>query len=486
MRNMSLRRVSRGIVCVSLLASMPPGTKAQSVSQKTALSGTVSIGDVVRAEDKVATQTATTTVAVSSSGQATQVVMTNASPIHLIYVHGINQIGPNDSTRLRKGICKYLKECIVRAENMRFYANGPFGPKSDVPNLTYLQQRIWSSKEEWIASTPFIQRYWISGGGHAPIVLDELNWYPLAYTLKCKFLLPSDELLAGEAKTLETACRPSKNLKQGDYFLQYQWPVNKAILDPELRTQHATSINRKLKMNLMDWGFGDAVMALGPMQEVLCAAIRQLLSQSLENLVVDQAGAPVPVDKETMPVFFVTHSLGSFLSLAAMDSDWLGARAPELAAFQLSGEQKIASDYFAAHTTGFYFLANQIALLELARLTPCAAQTGNCVGPARDREQPVLTASGAVANYGRKRQDYLDSHPASATRTNGPQIIAWSAADDLLSWYVPKMPDVTPINLPAKNSSFRIPGLMAGPTGVHDNYAENRAIVRAIFLPTKQ
>lgn len=425
-------------------------------SQQTALSGTTSVGDAVRK---------------------------SSSPLHLIYVHGISQIGPNDSQGLRRAICRYLKECTVKAEALRIWAAGPFGPGSGIPALTYLEQPVWSSEEQWIASTPYIQRYWISRNQRPSIILDELNWYPLAYALKCKFLLPADEILAGSSKELDTACRPAKTEMSGQYYLQYSWPPDRTIIDPNAIAQSATLVNRKLKTGLMDWGFGDAVMALGPMQDILRAAIRQLLVQSLKGFEHDENGNPLPFDQETLQVFFVTHSLGSYLTLSAMDSDWFGPDDENMVSFRMTDEQRSAADYFAGHTVGFYFLANQIALLELARLVPCAGQREDPCRPGDATDQRATPAASAVEHYARRRKAFLSTHPAQAAKTPTPQIVAWSAPDDLLSWYVPRTPDISPVNLPAKNSAFRIPGLIAGPTAVHSHYAENKDIVRVIFSP---
>jgi hypothetical protein len=47
-------------------------------------------------------------------------------PIHILYVHGINQIGAGDSLLLRNGICKYLGECTVTSLG-RAFSNADLG-----------------------------------------------------------------------------------------------------------------------------------------------------------------------------------------------------------------------------------------------------------------------------------------------------------------------------------------------------------------------
>jgi len=476
--------------CAASAAFIALPIGAQTAAERTALSRTVSIGDVMRAEDQKAVVAKSRQVTVSSSGTATAVVKTNALPIHIIYVHGINEVGADDSKMLRDSICRYLHECVLD-ESPRVYADGPFALSSQAPKLTYLGQPIWASDEEWHASAPFSKRYRMSGNGHAPIVLDELNWYPLAYPLKCKFLLPGDAKLSGGTKSKDEVCLPQKNEPDGTgHFLAYRWPPNGPLFNLDLPQQHGTLINSGLKVGLLDWGFGDAAMALGPMEEILTAAIRQLFVQSLANLIVDPAGAPMTGDTSQISTFFVTHSLGSYLSLAAMDAAWLGSETPELKDFQVTGGQQHAADDLASHTSGFYFLANQIALLELGRVAQQAQQStmnsGNCSVPVTGtgRATPV-PANVAVSHYGCMRQRYLDTHPTAGPAGKGPQIIAWSAADDLLSWYVPAVPGVKVVNLKAHNSAFHIPKVVAWPTSVHDNYAKNKSVVRGIFGVTK-
>jgi len=108
------------------------------------------------------------------------------------------------------------------------------------------------------------------------------------------------------------------------------------------------------------------------------------------------------------------------------------------------------------------------------------------LSPTSDSGQTSLSPSAAVTHYAQRRQQYLDAHPAAKAQESHAQIIAWSAADDLLSWYVPKAPDLNAVNLPARNSSFRIPEIIAGPAGVHDNYAKNKSIVKTILEPKQR
>jgi hypothetical protein len=433
--------------------------------------GTESIGDAVRSEDK-----ATGSRVRRDNTEVRAQPVASVRPIHILYLHGISQVGAGDSLLLRKGICKYLGECTV-ASLGRVYADGPFAVDSDPPTLAYMGERIWTSRDEWSASAPFIDRYLIEGNGHTPILLDEFNWWPLAYPLKCKWLIAQDSRLTGPSKTQLNICATPTTLDPAHpkRYLNYQWINTPEASNLNRISRHATLLNRSLKSGLMDWGFGDAVMALGPMEEVLSAGIRELLIKSIQATDLHNLEA----DDVEAEVFFVTHSLGSYLSLVALNSDLLGPQDPELSRFQITPEQRQAADYFSAHTAGFYFLANQIALLQLARVsvategdtTPCPATS------------PGTAAPPSIAHWRCKRELYLRQRASAAP---APQIVAWSDPNDLLSWEVPEIEGVHVVNIPVRNSGFKIPLFIESPTGAHANYAKNREVLRVILKPSPE
>jgi hypothetical protein len=403
------------------------------------------------------------------------------TPIHILYMHGIKQVGAGDSLLLRQGICKYLGECTVTSLGRVYADSGPFALNHAPPELAYMQARIWKTTEDWNASAPFIDRYELAGNGHTPIMLDELNWWPIAYPLKCKWLIPSDAALTGPSKDqLDICAVPKGNQSDPDHpgrYLEYRWIEPGEATELSHISRHATLANRSLKNDLMDWGFGDAVMALGPVQEILTAGIRQLLVKSLEAAGIDsKAAKPEDAGPE---FFFITHSLGSYLSLAALDSDWLGPQIPELAEFAISPAETNAANYFSAHTAGFYFLANQVELLELARVSALAEPPTNPPsGPPTETAKPV-----SIRHWLLKRQAFLQHRPSLSPE---PQIVAWSDPDDLLSWDVPDIEGVNVLNYHVRNSGFKIRPFFVWPTGAHGNYAKNSKVLRVIFKPTHE
>lgn len=447
---MRRRRTGVAVAAMVLFASLH--VRSQAPTSPAARTTTESVGDVVKAS--------------------------HAHPVHIVYVHGINQVGAGDSALLRKGICKYLGECTVTSLGRVYADGGPFILNHAPPNLVYMEEPIWNSSEDWNASAPFIDRYQLTGHGYVPIIVDEFNWWPLAYPLKCKWLIPHDADLAGPSKEqIETCSVPKGNQPDPDHagrYLAYRWidPAEAAKL--EHKPRRAALLNRSLKSGLMDWGFGDAVMALGPMQEVLTSGIRQLLRKSLELAGVDLNKAnPEDAGPE---YFLIAHSLGSFLSLVAIDSDWLGPQSPELAEFAISPEEKLAVDYFSAHTTGLYFLANQVGLLELAEVSSPAGLPDH-----RSAGAPSNTATPTSLRHWQSERETFRLHHAEAP---SPQIIAWSDPDDLLSWDVPAIEGVHVENIHLRNSGFKMAPFIAFPTSAHANYAKNSKVLSRILKPT--
>jgi len=104
-------------------------------------------------------------------------------PVHILYVHGINQVGAGDSSLLRDSICTKLKLC--RESDWKYagseYANkGEFAPGAQPPPLEYLGEPIWTGQDQWKAAVPFVAHWVVHLKSHAsPLVVDEVNWWPL-------------------------------------------------------------------------------------------------------------------------------------------------------------------------------------------------------------------------------------------------------------------------------------------------------------------
>ena len=133
----------------------------------------------------------------------------------------------------------------------------------------------------------------------------------------------------------------------------------------------------------------------------------------------------------------------------------------------------------SAHTAEFYFLANQIALLQLAWVSTSTEQVTDPCSSASGKQ----SVPGSIEHWLCKRDTYLSGRDSVAPV---PQIVAWSDPNDLLSWEVPPIDGVHVVNIRVQNPGFELPPYLASPTSAHANYAKNREILRMILKPSPQ
>jgi hypothetical protein len=196
-------------------------------------------------------------------------------------------------------------------------------------------------------------------------------------------------------------------------------------------------LNRSLKRDILDWGFADALLAVGPMQEYIVEGIREVVLASV-------------TPAENQEFVLVSHSLGSYLIFSALDlqggpqrvrrSDWE------------SKFEKVLSQ-----TSHAYFLANQVRLLELADLD--------------------TTENGSLIKH---LQHW--SHLRAQAHQDPPRIVAWSDPDDLLTWQLPgaDQTDATNVNnRPAENATKWF-WILESPDKAHSNYEKNKHVIRTM------
>ena len=132
----------------------------------------------------------------SSIGKVLQ--SAGSRPVHILYVHGMDATSSADSVVFQKGICQILKDCTLPSSAERDYADsGVFQPGSAPPPFEYMSNPVWSNAEEWSASAPFVDHYVITRTHGGPIVVDEINWWPLVFPLKCRNMITGEAQLAG-------------------------------------------------------------------------------------------------------------------------------------------------------------------------------------------------------------------------------------------------------------------------------------------------
>lgn len=298
--------------------------------------------------------------------------------LHIFYVHGIGAAGPDDSHSLRASICELLN-CSSGAGQLQgrdFADERGFALNAAPPDLTYLGQPIWKrsesngSSEEWNASAPYVNHWQIVSKSGQVVRLDEINWFPLAFALKCREIIAHDARLAGPSAIYIGLCSQFQTASVPGRFLFYPWISADEAKRLKALPARGALVNRAFKNGLFDWGFSDALLAAGNLQPLLLEGIRQLVIKSIGS-------------EENQEFVFVTHSLGSYLIFSALDYRNVAASTPLEWQSKFEGVLK--------RTPFVYFFANQLRLLELATLDDAQRKMTNNLKTWVDARQ---TASG--------------------------------------------------------------------------------------------
>jgi hypothetical protein len=432
-----------------------------------------------RAQDKSPAERGQGLAQVSSIGDSLR--MAGQHPLHIVYVHGIGATGAGDSWTLQKSICAMMKGCTIPNTPVpvgRDYADhGEFAAGKEPPPLKYMGDPIWTGADDWSASAPFVDHYVLRRSDGGPVVVDEINWWPLVFPLKCRRIMPGEATLAGPEKGLLGLCsQPS--LPDPDHprrYKAFQWldPAKAKAL--ESIKPKAALVNRILKDDILDWRFSDAVMAVGSMHDIFREGIRQLILESVrfgadgqktEAWEQQLAGAG-GVDREFV---VVSHSLGSYLIFSTLNLDRQEA-APNGAQPQSdsneTGREDAAARYFFERTSLVYFLANQLPLLGLANVT--GTQAPGTAEAFRNHMQ----------GWAELRQKFGERGGPAAMPVRPPQIVAWSDPSDLLSWCIPAEKPLLITNLYVRNTWWH--WLIANPEAVHDKYDQNKKVLKIIM-----
>src|SRR6201987_1747871 len=252
--------------------------------------------------------------------------------IHIFYIHGIGSDGPKDrdSRTLRKSICDYLKDCTTPEGTpigeWDYADRDEFQLDASVPALEYMDEKVWKIQEEWHAAASYAVHFQLARTNGPTLYVDELNWWPLTFSLKCRQIIAADASLVAPSKArIDTCSTREPNPGVSQRFKSYDWISRDEATRLRQLPARAAKANRQLKSDLMDWAFSDAVMALGPLRTHVLDGIRQLILKSL----ADAPGAS-PADhgqpRANQEFIVVSHSLGSYLIFSALDMDQMTGR----------------------------------------------------------------------------------------------------------------------------------------------------------------
>ena len=357
-------------------------------------------------------------------------------PVHILFVHGLRTGDRGASNTFRANLSARLADILAETAPSRTELTHRLdvGPR---PGLTYMDEVIWADDAAW-AMGPFVDRYEYErkSGGHA-IIVDEVNWWPLALPLRCHALLAPEAYLAGaDVPNLRLCAAVDSKGRPLNDGIHYPF-LSKSDLDQRLAAKPlgggAPLANGLIKRELVDWGLADAAIALGPMQKYLCKAMDAAFSHAAER---DKR------HKRPGTFVVVAESLGSFVVFDAYARGHGAVR-------------EVLDD-----TAYLYFFANQLALMELGRLSEGQSPTPTAGDP--------LSMHGALSAW---------AGGGRSTRGRGmgldcKQIIAFSDPADALTFRVPRVKGLTVVNVYDRNEVYLL-RLGANPTTAHIGHSAN-------------
>lgn len=380
--------------------------------------------------------------------------------LHIFYIHGMaaNGAGDYDSWGLRKSICESLADCTSPAgeiDGHEYADQAEFAPDAGVPTLQYLGKPIWRSKDEWQAAAPFVVHWKLTRKSGPAVYVDEIDWWPLVFALKCREIVASESELIGPSEPFITMC--SKAEPDHDFpgrFVSYPWITADRAATLRAAPEKGARFNRAWKGALLDWGMSDAVIAAGNLRPMLVDGIRQLVLKSVHvngRGTRGLVGGPQPRQEFVI----VSHSLGSYLMFAALDVGSTNVNA------KTSDDVREQFQNILRHTSQVYFFANQVRFLELA-----------------DLNESGYDMYSHLQDWANLRMEYLKD--AGSIGEARPRVIAWSDPSDLLSWSVPQLGAVTVRNISVKNAPHWF-WLFENPAKAHSGYARNKKVIHQML-----
>lgn len=428
-------------------------------------------------------------------------------PVHILYVHGISQVGAGDSSPLRESICTRLKLCDVKDwknAGVEFPDRREFASGVNPPTLAYLGSPVWKNAEEWHAAAPFVV-HWVVHlrGRSSPLVVDEINWWPLLLSLKCRHVMAPEAHLAGPYRDLLELCsNPTAQNPDGTHR-SYPWITPQDAAQLEAIKPQGAWLNRSLKDRLVDWALADVLLATGQLDSILRDGIRQLMAKSAAfdpnqaaSLSAGEADEHYDwkaqfdngktLDQEFVGV---THSLGAYLFFNALKPD---ADSPEQSAQQtaMAVDEDSAVRYIFQRTSLVYFLANQIQMFEITNLENAPPPSAPVFQSNGLDAPPALTAPAenfrALVNRWKQMQTDFQTalHPSDEAARKKVQVVAWSDPNDEITFRVPKIGEVDVVNLYVQNAR-RWFWFVESPGAAHTGYARNKEVLRVMFDETE-
>lgn len=294
--------------------------------------------------------------------------------LHIVFIHGIRTDARGSSLTFQSHLCDYIPGGCrgpTRSTSTVLYL-GPWPRQA-----SYVGHAIWKSDDEWNASQPFVDHYvYERGGGRPRIIVDEINWWPLVFPIKCREIVQGDTGLAGpDQRTIDLCANLTISHGQAHqaYADHYPWispSEADALVGMKPNGGGAAWANRLAKTEILDWGLSDAVISLGVTKVYLRRTVQCALNniaefdpESAPRVTVSPATSPMsatavicaneaqPTEKAQFAL--VSHSLGSFIMLDTFAAaagrlleidDWEQGRPSNAEAESQAGQELCAAD----------------------------------------------------------------------------------------------------------------------------------------------
>jgi hypothetical protein len=379
------------------------------------------------------------------------IAATRDKPVHIIFVHGIRADGPGTAQSFMQGLCRHAPVIGPTSGGFVRTVRHPLGVGPWSQDAKVVGQTIWDSDKAWEGSLPFVDRYVFERAGAPPVVVDEVNWWPLLFPLKGVFaVLPEAQLAGPDKDHLQLLMRDT-----APYFGWVSEEQYREAMEGPRRSGGGALINRILKQQLLDWGLADAVIALGPM--------RRLFRLAMDGA-FDFAAGFDGRDVHGQEFVVVSESLGSFVVLdAASNAHGDAPRAHEV----------------VSRTSDLWFLANQFGLLELARIEGLSAHPQADALLAANAAPPVKEPSPMqiLRDWAAQAGDGGGSLAAPRTR----QVVAFSDPSDILTFGVPNLPSGAVVLNVYDRNEINWFGLFVNPIAAHGGHSANERVLKFLF-----
>ena len=456
-------------------------------------------------------------------------------PVHLVFVHGIRVDTRGASLPLQMAMCKHIDggcppSVRVSTDVLDLGRN---------PMLNFAGQPVWKSDKEWEASRPIVDHYVYRLPIGKTLIVDEVNWWPFAFPLKCRVVVaPDAELIGFNARTVQLCANLKPNGQGGyepafdDHFAWIDREKFFKLKDERPPYHGAPALNRYVKAEIFDWGLVEAVLALGTTKIELRETIRCAMTavagfdpsrgvdvtptrtSPLAPPEVSGATTIPCKDEGSLPwraagsFVIVSHSLGSFLLLdtfAAATGDirdleeQLGRTSTPATAVQPSGaavtlcEPPDKATFAAAAALSSRALPSSPAASAASKeAAERVGYQGLCFVVKHSdmiyflaNQIPLLELGRIEAgtNADGSPRDTLGEWAKLASQSHGAettQIIAFNEPGDALTFPAPGIQGASVPNVAVHNAIHWF-NLVEDPNAAHLGYFSNSEVLRAMF-----